>query len=30
LFGQFFVWILPVSSGFNQLMNFTGILLLPG
>lgn len=27
LFGQLFVWILPVSSGFNQLMNFTGILL---
>jgi uncharacterized protein len=30
LFGQFFVWILPVSSGFNQLMNFTGILLFAG
>jgi len=30
LFGQFFVWILPVSSGFNQLMNFIGILLFAG
>ena len=30
IFGTFFIWLLPVSQGFNQLMNFTGILLFAG
>ncbi len=27
MFGWVITWFLPVSSGFNQVMNFTGILL---
>jgi FtsH-binding integral membrane protein len=30
LFGWIFVWIFPFSAGFNQAMNFTGILLFAG
>ena len=27
MFGWVITWFLPISSGFNQVMNFTGILL---
>jgi FtsH-binding integral membrane protein len=30
LFGWIFVWIFPFSAGFNQAMNFSGILLFAG
>jgi len=30
LFGMILTWFLPASSGFNQVMNFTGILLFAG
>jgi len=30
LFGWIFVWFFPFSTGFNQVMNFTGILLFAG
>jgi FtsH-binding integral membrane protein len=30
LFGWIFVWIFPRAAGFNQAMNFTGILLFAG
>jgi len=30
MFGLFLTWIFPFAAGFNQLMNFSGILLFAG